>query len=147
MPISITIYTDGAARGNPGRSASGFIALDDKGKTLAKEWVYNGIGTNNEAEYSAIILALDWCFKASIDHKTTKISLFSDSELIVQQLNMKYKTKSKALVAKRDEALKLAKNFPNIRFSNVPRETEGIAKVDKYLNQMLDLTEKEEKSS
>jgi ribonuclease HI len=144
MTISITIYTDGAARGNPGRSASGFIAFDSNGKQLAKEWIDNGIGTNNEAEYNAIILALKWCLKTA-PTQPTKINLFSDSELIVNQLLMRYKAKAKALAAKRNEAQRLAKNLPDISFSNVPRETEGIRKIDKYLNQMLDKAEKRKK--
>ena len=56
-----TIYTDGAARGNPGESASGFSIFDASGKEVASSSFYNGIKTNNFAEYTAIIRALEWC--------------------------------------------------------------------------------------
>lgn len=138
MATRLTIYTDGAARGNPGPSASGFIAIDSNGKQIAKEWVYNGAGTNNNAEYGAVILALEWCAKSFHDAKELEIDLFSDSELIVRQLNSEYKTKSKAMVEKKAAALLLAKKFKSVRFCNVPRENAGIAAVDRHLNMMLD---------
>ena len=56
--MGIEIYTDGAARGNPGASASGYVIYDPSGRQLAKNTIYNGIKTNNQAEYIAIIAAL-----------------------------------------------------------------------------------------
>jgi ribonuclease HI len=141
MPINITIYTDGAARGNPGPSASGFVAFDSNEKRIAKEWVYNDIGTNNNAEYAAVLLALKWCLNVFSSPESVQISLFSDSELVVRQLNSEYKTKSKAMKGKKSEVLALVKKFGSVRFANVPRENAGIREVDKYLNAMLDRME------
>ncbi|MDE1823627.1 MAG: reverse transcriptase-like protein, partial [Candidatus Micrarchaeota archaeon] len=55
----LTIYTDGASRSNPGESASGFQILDENSRQLLEKAFYNGIRTNNEAEYIAIIAALE----------------------------------------------------------------------------------------
>ena len=54
----LNIYTDGASRNNPGKSASGYIVLDESGSQLLGKSFYNGIKTNNEAEYLAIVAAL-----------------------------------------------------------------------------------------
>jgi len=57
--MDLYIYTDGASRGNPGKSASGYLILDSSNKPLLKEVFYNGRKTNNFAEYMAIIAALE----------------------------------------------------------------------------------------
>jgi len=78
----ISIYTDGGSRGNPGNSAIGIIIIDSK-KIIYKHGEYIGKATNNKAEYTALIKALK---KASeLFHE--EVSCFSDSELMIKQLN------------------------------------------------------------
>ncbi len=129
------IYTDGAARGNPGESASGFAVFSGK-KLLALKVKYNGIATNNFAEYTAIIEALKWC-SANIG-SSCSIAIYSDSELVVKQLNGEYKVKSDNLIGLNAKAIALAEGFHEVKFKNVRRSNSGISMVDKALNDYLD---------
>ena len=134
---NITIYTDGAARGNPGPSASGYIIYQD-GIEVARGAKYNGSATNNFAEYNAIILALGWCIKNIKDHGECDAEIYSDSELVVRQLNGRYRVKSAAMKPLRFEAQSLASRFGSIKFKNLPREDKRIKEVDAMLNRLLD---------
>lgn len=133
----LEIYTDGAARGNPGPSASGY-AIFENGKIIKKDAFYNGRVTNNIAEYKAIIEALEWCLKNVGDAHETKITLNSDSELAIRQLNREYKTKSTQLKALYRRASELAAALGNVIFVNLRREDKHISAVDKALNILLD---------
>lgn len=137
MGDQIVIYTDGAARGNPGESASGFMALKN-GKVLHKEFEYNGSKTNNYAEYHAIEMALGWCLDHLSSPPSAKISLFSDSELVVRQLNGLYKTKVSNLKDLKKRVDDLVSKFAFVKFENLPREDSRISAVDKELNRLLD---------
>ena len=95
--MDIYIYTDGASRGNPGKSASGYLILDSSNKPLLKEVFYNGRKTNNFAEYMAIIAALEKV--AKLYGYENNITLTSDSEVAVKQINGLYKVKEKHLKA------------------------------------------------
>ncbi len=132
----VKIYTDGAARGNPGESASGFAAFVG-GKLVAFKVKYNGNATNNFAEYTAIIEALKWCSSANLCNSCS-IKLYSDSELAVKQLNKEYKIRSSSMLLLNEKVLALAKNFHDVKFNNVPRSNKGISMVDKALNDYLD---------
>ena len=137
MVDSVTIYTDGAARGNPGPSASGYIAIKG-GKVVHSEFEYSGIKTNNYAEYHAMEMALGWCLDSLSEPNTAKISLFSDSELVVRQLNGQYKTKVSKLKDLKKRVVELAKKFGSVKFENLPREDRHISDVDRELNLLLD---------
>ena len=138
MSGTITVYTDGAARGNPGESASGFMIYDSSGKLRKSSAVYNGSKTNNYAEYMAVIEALEWCKAHLKAPNDSDIMLFSDSQLVVRQLNGDYKVKAGSLAALHKRALALAKSFNSVTFSNLPRENANIGKVDRMLNELLD---------
>ena len=90
----IIIYTDGASRGNPGRASIGIVFCNEKGQTIKEYAEYLGDKlTNNEAEYRAVIFALKK-FKNLFSKKLAKsseVQIRSDSELMVKQLNGKYK--------------------------------------------------------
>ena len=137
----ITIYTDGAARGNPGPSASGYMAYHD-GKVVAKHFSYNGVETNNYAEYRAVILALEWCRDNLKGPKEVSIRLYSDSELVVRQINGRYKVKSGKLLEMNKAVKALLPHFRKLELMNTSREDKGIALVDKQLNSLLDRMEK-----
>lgn len=116
------IHTDGGSLGNPGPSAIGaVIELPDKKKTYAKDI---GNGTNNEAEYNALVFALRKA-KALIGGAKAKESIvkcYSDSQLMVSQLNHKYQLKNKKIIELFVEVWNLALNFGSVEFYYVPRE-------------------------
>ncbi len=133
----VVIYTDGAARGNPGHSASGYCIYVN-GKRAASGAEYNGVATNNSAEYNAVILALRWCAENIKARKAHGIEVYSDSELVVRQLNGRYKVKSDEMRRLNHEAKSLAELFNSVKFGNLPRSNANIAEVDARLNRLLD---------
>ena len=90
MPDKIIAYTDGASRGNPGPAAAGFILNNPEGNQLQAKAFFLGKTTNNVAEYTALIKALE----AARETGAKELAVFSDSELLVRQINGKYKVKS-----------------------------------------------------
>ncbi len=136
--MKLTIYTDGASRGNPGMSASGYQIYDEKGELIAKNEIYNGEKTNNYAEYNAIINALIWCKDNIKSLNQVDIELHSDSKLVVNQINGNYKIKSPNMYELNQKVQDLIKNFKSVKFINEPREVIGISKVDKAINIFLD---------
>jgi len=130
---NVTIFTDGGSRGNPGHSAYGFVIYKNGGK-LFSEGSYLGIQTNNFAEYTAVIKALDW-IKNTLTG-ASKITLYCDSLLVASQLSGKYKVKHpviKQLVRK----VKVIESFlPEVNYRHVPREQNKEA--DSLVNQALD---------
>ncbi|MEM3839164.1 MAG: ribonuclease HI family protein [Candidatus Micrarchaeaceae archaeon] len=132
----IYLYTDGAARGNPGKSASGYEIYDEKMNLMAKESLYNGIMTNNQAEYTAVIMALE---KVSRElGLENELHIYSDSQLMIRQLKGEYKVKDTELKALHSKALKLLRGFKSFTLYNVPRENSHISNVDASLNELLD---------
>ncbi len=140
MVRKVTIYTDGASRGNPGPSASGF-AVYDGAKLLKRLSKYNGIKTNNFAEYTAIMLALRWCANALGDPKDMDVELYSDSELVVRQLNGRYRVRSAEMKPLNESVQRLKGMFHGVSFTNRRRSHEGISEVDADLNRLLDTIE------
>ena len=88
----ITIYIDGASIGNPGKVGVGYLLYKDD-ELIKQEGVYLGIQTNNFAEYTAVIIGLSHI----ISLKEKKATIYSDSELVVRQIEGKYKVKDKTL--------------------------------------------------
>lgn len=129
----LTIFTDGASRGNPGHSSYGFVVLNDKNEILYEGKKYLGIETNNFAEYSAVLESLLYVSKNLRD---TDIRFFMDSLLVVMQLSGKYKIKSPNLLPLIEQIKKLEKLFSKITYSHVPREKNKMA--DKLANIALD---------
>jgi len=132
----VNIYTDGASRNNPGKSASGYAIFDDEGVPLLSKSFYNGIKTNNEAEYLAIIAALEAA--ASEYGYDLEVNLFSDSKLAINQLEGKYKVKEPGLRQLHAQAHSALKKFKEFSLHNVPREELHITEVDAELNRLLD---------
>jgi ribonuclease HI len=128
----VTIYTDGASRGNPGPSAIGVIIKDETGKTIATISKRLGSTTNNQAEYRAIVAGLE----KAISLGARQVTLKSDSELVVKQLNGLYKIKNAALRPLYQEAVRLIGPFESFSISYVPREQNAAA--DALANQALD---------
>ncbi len=132
-PKKIFIYTDGACRGNPGHCALGVYILDSNGKLIYKEGKYlESNNTNNFAEYKAVIYALE----LSIKHKVENIHLFSDSELLIKQLNKKYKVKSSNIKPLFKTCQKLLAQISQYTFEHIRREKNSEA--DALANEALD---------
>lgn len=128
----ITIYTDGGSRGNPGPSAIG-VVIDTK---QYSELI--GVGTNNEAEYKAVIFALQ---KARALYgknfiKSAEVEIRSDSELLIKQLNGQYKVLEPKIQELFLKAWNLKIDFGSIKFTAIPREKNKEA--DRLVNQALD---------
>jgi len=128
----ITIYTDGGARGNPGPAAAGFVINDENQNLVQAKGIFLGKATNNFAEYSAITNAL----KAAKDIGAKKVELFSDSELIVKQINGQYRVKSVNLKELYNESMQLLNSFQSWKVTHVYREENTIA--DKLANIAMD---------
>lgn len=112
------IYCDGGARGNPGPAAAGFVIIGERGKELKAKGVFLGENlTNNQAEYQSLILALEEAKKLKI--KSLKV--FSDSELLVKQLNGLYKIKDRDLKILFEKIKVLLLDFTAVNFTHIPR--------------------------
>jgi ribonuclease HI len=131
--MSILIYTDGAARGNPGPAAAAYIIIKGN-KIIKSNSAYLGKTTNNSAEYTAIINAL----KAVKKYSDEKVILHSDSQLVIRQLNGVYQVRKKHLLEYFKKIQELKTHFKSIEFLHVKRSHHYIQKADDLCNKMLD---------
>ncbi len=135
--MELTIYTDGGSLNNPGPAASAYL-IYRSGLLLHKQGVAIGVATNNEAEYTALIMALEKArdIITGSEVKITSIKVISDSELMIKQLNGLYKVKHAVMREKimRVRVLEGEINMP-IVYTHVLREnnTEADALVKKAL--------------
>lgn len=123
----LNVFTDGASKGNPGRAGIG-IAIFQKDELLEEHSEYIGKKTNNQAEYEAVIFALN----RLISIGESKAVLFSDSEFLVKQLNGEYKVKAENIKPLYFKILSLLKKI-SVTFIWIQREKNSIA--DKLANQ------------
>src|ERR1700682_5335883 len=129
-----TAEIDGAARGNPGAASSGVVIHAPGGAMVAELKKYIGRGTNNVAEYYALIAALDY----AAAHGIRALRIRSDSELLVRQMQGRYKVKSPDLRPLFERARKLSQALPFFSIEHVRREQNSEA--DALANQALDNT-------
>lgn len=113
----LRLFTDGAARGNPGKSGAGVVIEDENGMRLAGQHRYLGEKTNNEAEYLALIDGL----RAIQEWKPDRVEIFMDSKLVVEQINNRYRVKEERLKALHDQARALMAGM-QVRVTHVERE-------------------------
>lgn len=126
----VKIFTDGGARGNPGPAAIG-VVIQGREK-IEKYAKYIGRATNNQAEYQAVILALQ---KAK-NLGAKEVDCFLDSELVVKQLNHEYKVKDKDLAPLFLKIWNLSQGFKRVNFHYISREKNKEA--DRLVNLALD---------
>lgn len=129
--VKLTIYTDGGARGNPGPAAIGVVIYQGE-KILKKYTKAIGVATNNQAEYQAIIYALERVKQL----KAEEIDFFLDSELAVQQLNRQFKIKNPTLGKLFIKIWNLSQGFKKINFYHLGRKENQEA--DRLVNLTLD---------
>jgi len=115
---SVKIYTDGAARGNPGEAGAGVVMLNGKEEVIQELSRYLGVTTNNVAEYQGAIMG----FTTALELKARNVELYSDSELLVRQLLGIYKVKSPGLVPLHCRVLELMGKFSKVKITHIPRE-------------------------
>lgn len=132
--MKLTIFTDGASRGNPGKASYGFTISDDSGRLIFEQGKYIGKATNNVAEYMAVLESLKWI--ANNISKKCQIEYFADSKLVVEQLSGRFKVKSLHLKPIIEQIKILAIELGGITFTHIPREQNTAA--DKLANIALD---------
>ncbi len=128
----VIIHTDGASRGNPGPAAIGATIHDDKGKLLAAISRRIGVTTNNQAEYLAVITALE----KAISLGARQVALLSDSELVIRQLQGHYRVKNIAIIPLHQKVVQLLASLDKFTASSIPREQNSAA--DALANKALD---------
>jgi ribonuclease HI len=115
-----TLYFDGCSKGNPGRAGAGAVLYDAQEVEVFAESVFVGFrATNNEAEYTGLILGLTEALKRGI---TTELLVRGDSQLIVRQMQGKYKVNSHKLAPLHQRATNLVSKFAKIEFEHVYRD-------------------------
>src|SRR3954469_4076943 len=131
-PDLITAHIDGGARGNPGPAGFGVHIQDADGKVIAEISEFLGHQTNNYAEYSALLAALEY----AVDHSHPAINVVSDSELLVKQIRGDYKVKSPELKTLYDRARELIRKLDHFEIRHVLRERNQLA--DRLANAAMD---------
>jgi len=128
----LVAYSDGASRGNPGPASIGGVVLDESGETLAKISRRIGRGTNNEAEYRAAIAVVE----AALALGASSLELRMDSELVVRQLEGRYRVRNPALTRHFQRLDALRRHFDRLTVAHVPRELNRVA--ERLANAALD---------
>jgi ribonuclease HI len=130
--VSVKLFTDGGARGNPGPAAYGYVLEADDGTVLAARGEKIGIATNNVAEYSALIAGLEKALELGLP----EVTVVSDSELMVKQMRGEYRVKNEALRELWEKAGRLARRIGDVSYTAVRREHNELA--DRLVNEALD---------
>ena len=126
------LYADGACRGNPGPAGSGAALVDEDGQVVAEAVKFLGHGTNNVAEYTALIIGLEEALK----HEVEDLEVRMDSKLVVEQMNGKWKVRDAKLRPLAIRAGELVARLPKVRIRHIPREANAIA--DLLANRAID---------
>ncbi len=129
----LTARIDGASRGNPGPAGAG-VLLERDGKKLAVESLFLGRTTNNAAEYEALLAALR--LAARQPGGPHRLTVLSDSELLVRQINGEYRVRDANLARYHREAVERMKSFARVVVRHVPREKN--VEADRLANEALD---------
>ena len=130
----VIICTDGAARGNPGSAAIGATLKDEKGNLIQNISRRIGRTTNNQAEYYAVIAALEKAISLGVKN----VEIKADSELLVRQINGEYRVKNAALRLLYKKVIQLIDSLENFEIAHIPRWQNTDA--DKLANTALDDT-------
>jgi len=132
LATRLIIYTDGAARGNPGPAGAGAVASDESGNVVDEACRFLGEATNNVAEYSALVLALERAGELG----ARQVEIRADSELVVRQMKGEYKIRNEKLRELAGRVARLARGFDEVRYVHVRREYNRAA--DRLANRAID---------
>ena len=129
----LKIFTDGCARGNPGPAGAGYVITDMSGSEIDSGFKFLGKNeTNNQAEYGALIVGLSKCR----NHSKGVIHVYSDSELMVKQLNGAYRITKPHLKKLADNVRLLMEGFQKVTIHHIKREKN--ARADALANKAVD---------
>jgi len=131
---TVVVHSDGAARGNPGPAAIAYAIYDDRGDLLEDGARYVGKRTNNEAEYEALL----WAMERARKHRPRTARFRCDSELVVRQVKGLYAVRKENLKSRLDEVRVAARSFERFEIGHVRREDSRARHVDALANQALD---------
>ncbi len=129
---SAILWTDGAARGNPGPAGIGVMLKTRAGVVLAAEGRSIGHATNNVAEYRALLLGLE----KALEQGVRKVEVRADSELLIKQLKSEYRVKNPGLRPLFEQANQMLGRFESVRLTHVRREHN--AEADRLANEGID---------
>jgi ribonuclease HI len=127
----LTIFTDGGSRGNPGPAAYAFV-IQRPGLDDIEEMAYMGRTTNNIAEYTGLVKALEYARHLG----AARVKIYSDSELMVKQMNGEYRVKHPGLLPLYEQAVELRKQIPSVTIRHIRRENNKHA--DRLCNEAMD---------
>ena len=128
----LRVYSDGAARENPGLSGAGAVLVEPSGQVVDRLGKFLGVQTNNYAEYMGLLIGLRRARALGV----REIEVFADSELMIRQLGGRYQVKSASLRPLYLEAVKLLNDFSRVKLVHVPREMNKAA--DEMSNRAID---------
>lgn len=126
------LYADGACRGNPGPAGSGAALVSEEGHVVAEAMRYLGPGTNNVAEYTALIIGLEEAWR----HDVEDLEIRMDSRLVVEQMNGKWRVRDAKLRPLADRARELLARFAKWKLRHIPRDQNAVA--DLLANRAID---------
>lgn len=129
---SIRVYSDGAARGNPGLSGAGAVLVEPTGGVVERLGKFLGTQTNNYAEYMGLLIGL----RRARELNVSEVEVYADSELMIRQLGGRYQVKSASLRPLYEEAVRLLNDFSRVKLVHVPREMNVLA--DEMSNRAID---------
>ncbi len=132
MNETLTLFTDGGSRGNPGPSALGAVLFDQHGNVVKEISEYLGVTTNNQAEYRAVVAGL----KAAKELGATRVDCKMDSLLVVKQMNREWKVKDVNIAPLVVELHNLGVAIGTVTYTHVRREYNKHA--DALVNKALD---------
>ena len=135
MPGRWLVYADGASRGNPGPASIGAVVYDESGQEAHTVSRRIGHGTNNEAEYKAAIAGLE----SALELGGGDVELRMDSELVIRQLQHRYKVRNERLKPLFNRVIELRRQFDSFQMDHVPRARNG--RADELANLALDTLE------
>lgn len=128
----MTLYVDGASRGNPGPAGIGVVLYDGGNRVVQSYGRYIGETTNNVAEYTALLYGL----QEAISHQAVSLRVRTDSELLARQIQGRYKVKEPRLKALCDQVFHLIPTFRSFAIDHLPRTKNREA--DRLANQAID---------
>jgi len=132
--LHLIIHTDGGARGNPGPAAAGVVVRDaEDGQVVHQKGIFLGKATNNVAEYRGLLVGLEFAAGMKADEVTVK----SDSELLVKQMNGEYRVKNETLKVLFEQANDMVRAFDSCTFQHIPRGQNKEA--DRLVNRAINL--------
>lgn len=132
--MELILYFDGASRGNPGPAAAGIVLTDQTGTVLAEIGEYIGETTNNVAEYKALLKGLEQAKNLN----ASTLTIYGDSQLVIQQMNGSYQVKHPNLLPLYNQAKSMVGAFDKVLLIHIPRQKN--TRADQLANEALDLS-------